>query len=120
MKKSSYYLFFCFSLIAVIFTACVKNAQSNPKGPNIIFILVDDFGYGDIGCYGQQKIKTPAIDQLAKEGMRFTQSYAGNAVCAPCRSTLMQGLHPGHARVRGNMYMDYSEALQEGDYTETM
>ena len=70
--------------------------------PNVIFILADDLGYGDLGCFGQKLIKTPNIDQLAKEGMRFTQSYAGATVCAPSRCTLMTGKHNGHAAIRGN------------------
>src|SRR5439155_6052083 len=70
--------------------------------PNIIFILADDLGYGDPGCYGQKKIKTPNIDRLAAEGMRFTQCYAGSSVCAPSRCCLLTGLHTGHARIRGN------------------
>ena len=69
---------------------------------NIIFIMADDMGCGDAGCYGQTKIQTPNIDQLANEGMRFTQCYAGSTVCAPSRSVLMTGLHVGHTRVRGN------------------
>lgn len=113
-------------ITAGMFIACSsksthqENGTVSPEKPNIIFILVDDLGYGDIGCFGQEKIQTPAIDRLAGEGMLFTESYAGNAVCAPCRSTLMQGLHPGHARVRGNGYKNYREALQEGDYTVAM
>src|SRR6185503_6249465 len=70
--------------------------------PNLVFILADDLGYGDLGCYGQKKIKTPNIDRLASEGMRFTQAYAGSTVCAPSRAALMTGLHMGHARIRGN------------------
>ncbi len=70
--------------------------------PNIIFIMADDLGYGDLGCYGQKEIQTPHIDQLAREGMRFTQCYAGSTVCAPTRCSLMTGLHTGHARIRGN------------------
>ncbi|MCP5523025.1 MAG: arylsulfatase [Verrucomicrobiales bacterium] len=70
--------------------------------PNIIFILADDLGYGDLGCYGQQRIKTPQIDRMAAEGMRFTQAYAGSTVCAPSRCVLMTGFHTGHARIRGN------------------
>lgn len=70
--------------------------------PNIIFILADDLGYGDLGCYGQKIIQTPQIDRLAAEGMRFTQFYAGSTVCAPSRSVLMTGQHLGHTRVRGN------------------
>ncbi|WP_419195174.1 arylsulfatase [Novipirellula herctigrandis] len=72
------------------------------RQPNIIFILADDLGYGDLGCYGQQRIKTPRLDQMAAEGMRFTDFYAGNTVCAPSRSVLMTGLHMGHTHVRGN------------------
>lgn len=70
--------------------------------PNIILIVADDLGYGDLGCYGQQKIHTPNIDRMAKAGMRFTQFYAGTAVCAPSRASLMTGLHTGHTAVRGN------------------
>ncbi|NRB46845.1 MAG: arylsulfatase [Saprospiraceae bacterium] len=88
----------------------VLSCQSAPKSdkkehtqpPNIIFIMADDLGYGDIGPYGQEKIKTPFLDQLAAEGMRFTQHYAGTAVCAPSRSVLMTGLHTGHTEIRGN------------------
>ena len=80
---------------------------SNPafaggKKPNIVFILADDMGYGDAGCFGGKHIQTPNIDRLAIEGMRFTQCYAGSTVCAPSRSVLMTGLHTGHTRVRGN------------------
>ena len=81
--------------------------------PNIIFILADDLGYGDLGCYGQKKIKTPNIDRLAEEGMRFTQCYAGSTVCAPSRCCLMTGVHTGHARIRGNARV----ALEPGDLT---
>ena len=70
--------------------------------PNIVFILADDLGYGDLGCYGQAQIATPNLDRLASEGMRFTQSYAGSTVCAPSRCCLMTGMHTGHARIRGN------------------
>lgn len=70
--------------------------------PNIIFILADDLGYGDLGCYGQQRIRTPALDRMAAEGLRFTNHYAGSTVCAPSRCTLMTGLHTGHCRIRGN------------------
>jgi len=76
--------------------------SANRRKPNIIFILADDLGYGDLGCYGQQKIHTPNIDKLADEGMRFTNCYAGSTVCAPSRSVLMTGQHTGHTRVRGN------------------
>ena len=72
------------------------------KKPNIIYILADDLGYGDVGCYGQRQIQTPNIDRLAAEGIRFTQHYAGSTVCAPSRACLMTGIHTGHVRIRGN------------------
>ena len=70
--------------------------------PNIVFIIVDDMGYQDLGCYGGTTIKTPNIDRMAVEGMRFTDAYSGATVCAPARSTLMTGYHLGHTSVRGN------------------
>lgn len=87
--------------------------------PNIIFILADDLGYGELGCYGQKTIQTPHLDRLAAEGMRFTQFYAGSTVCAPSRSVLMTGLHTGHTRVRGNAGPENSGAqlLRDGDTT---
>lgn len=72
------------------------------RKPNIIYIMADDLGYGDLGCYGQPRIKTPNIDRLATEGMRFTDHYAGSTVCAPSRCCLMTGLHTGHSYIRGN------------------
>ena len=75
---------------------------TGPKRPNVIFILSDDLGYGDLGCYGQTVIRTPRIDRMAREGIRFTQFYAGATVCAPSRCVLMTGLHTGHCHVRGN------------------
>jgi len=71
--------------------------------PNIVFIMADDLGYGDLGSYGQTQIQTPHLDNMAREGMRFTQFYAGSTVCAPSRSVLMTGQHTGHTPVRGNM-----------------
>src|SRR6266478_26775 len=73
-----------------------------PRKPSIILIVADDLGYGDLGCYGQTKIRTPHLDKLAAEGIRFTSFYAGSTVCAPSRCALMTGLHTGHALVRGN------------------
>jgi arylsulfatase A-like enzyme len=70
--------------------------------PNIVFFLADDLGYGDLSCYGQQKFKTPNVDRLASEGMKFTAHHAGNNVCAPSRCVLMSGKHPGHAFIRNN------------------
>src|ERR1041385_4120831 len=99
-------------------------AQVPPKRPNILFILADDLGYGDLGCYGQERIKTPNIDRLAAEGMRFTQCYAGSTVCAPSRACLMTGLHTGHARIRGNAAVPLqpedvtvAEVLKRAGYT---
>ena len=73
-----------------------------PRRPNIIYILADDLGYGDLGCYGQTRIKTPNLDQLAADGIRFTSCYAGSTVCAPSRAALMLGQHTGHVFLRGN------------------
>ncbi len=87
--------------------------------PNIILILADDLGYGELGSYGQKLIKTPVLDRMAAEGMRFTQFYAGNTVCAPSRSVLLTGLHTGHTRVRGNAGPQNTAAqtLMSGDVT---
>ena len=74
----------------------------NDKHPNIIYILADDLGYGELGCYGQEKIKTPNIDALAVAGMKFTQHYSGSPVCASSRCVLMTGKHTGHSYIRGN------------------
>jgi arylsulfatase A len=75
---------------------------ASAKQPNIIYILADDLGYGDLGCYGQEIIKTPNLDRMAAEGIRFTQHYSGSTVCAPSRSCLLEGKHTGHTYVRGN------------------
>lgn len=77
-------------------------AADGPVRPNIVLIVADDLGYGDLGCYGQKKINTPRLDQMAKEGLRFTQFYSGSPVCAPSRCVLMTGKHAGHAAVRDN------------------
>lgn len=94
--------------VLLIFTAITLSCQNKLEKvvatdkPNIIYILADDLGYGDLGCYGQQIIRTPNIDKLAKEGMLFTDHYAGSSVCAPSRAALMLGQHTGHNIVRGN------------------
>lgn len=90
-----------------------KHEDAPEAKPNIIFILADDLGYGDVGCYGQQMIKTPTVDRMAKEGVRFTDFYAGSTVCAPSRCCLMTGYHTGHARIRGNAEVP----LEPGDVT---
>jgi arylsulfatase A-like enzyme len=97
MKKTT-------ACIAMLFLFCLALPARSKKEklPNIVFILADDLGYGDLGSYGQQKIKTPNLDRLAKEGMRFTNFYAGSTVCAPSRASLMTGQHTGHAYIRGN------------------
>ena len=87
-------------LVFLLAVACVEAAE---RAPNIIFILADDLGYGEVGCYGQKLIATPNLDRMAREGMRFTQFYAGATVCGPSRCTLMTGRHNGHAQIRGNV-----------------
>ncbi|WP_372718321.1 arylsulfatase [Novipirellula sp.] len=95
-------------LFLIVFTTVVQLAGSDAHGadphdrPNIVFILADDLGYGELGCYGQQKIRTPNIDRLASQGMRFTQHYTGAPVCAPARCVLMTGQNLSHAQIRGN------------------
>ncbi|RCS53049.1 arylsulfatase [Bremerella cremea] len=95
-------------LLKSLFVACLSAlvspalAADGQRPPNIIFILADDLGYSELGSYGQEKIHTPNLDQLAKEGMRFTDFYCGNAVCAPSRCVLMTGKHGGHAYIRDN------------------
>ena len=87
--------------------------QAQAERPNIIYILADDLGWGDLGCYGQKTLRTPNLDRMAKEGIRFTRHYSGSTVCAPSRCVLMTGLHTGHARIRGNG----PGQLQPGDLT---
>jgi arylsulfatase A-like enzyme len=80
----------------------LTTAFAAEEKPNIVFIIADDLGWGELGCYGQEKIRTPNIDRLAAQGMRFTRHYSGAPVCAPSRAVLMTGLHLGHAEIRGN------------------
>ncbi|MEZ0268430.1 MAG: arylsulfatase [Phycisphaerae bacterium] len=89
-------------LLAVLAIGAVGVSAADARRPNVIFILADDLGYGDVGCYGQKKIKTPHIDRLAAEGMRFTQFYSGSPVCASSRCALLTGRHMGHAYIRDN------------------
>lgn len=90
------------SLLGLAASRSEDKPAASPRQPNIVFILADDLGYGDLGCYGQKVTKTPVLDKLAAEGMRFTQHYSGSPVCGPSRCVLMTGKHPGHAFVRDN------------------
>ncbi len=119
-------------LFAVALQGCTNlksgtSATTVGQRPNIIFILADDLGYGDVGCYGQKDIATPNIDALASQGMRFTQAYAGATVCAPSRCSLMTGLHGGHAFIRGNALVPLrpedrtvAEVLKDAGYTTAL
>ena len=95
------------------------SATGGPLRPNLIWVMADDLGYGELGCYGQKVIQTPHLDRMAREGMKFTQFYAGATVCAPSRSVLMTGQHHGHTRVRGNAGKANppAQALRAGDIT---
>lgn len=90
------------SLLCASFLCAVSPAHADAHKPNIVLIVADDLGYAELGCFGQKRIRTPHLDRLAKQGMRLTQHYSGNAVCAPSRCVLMTGKHPGHAFVRSN------------------
>jgi arylsulfatase A-like enzyme len=110
--------FLCLLSLVLPAVALGQSPQPKPK-PNLIWIMADDLGYADLGCYGQKVIRTPNLDRMAAEGMRFTHFYAGATVCAPSRSVLMTGLHHGHTRVRGNAGQTNpaAQALKEGDVT---
>ena len=102
-------------IIALIFFSfCISQIGFAQQKPNIIYIYADDLGYGELGCYGQQKIKTPNLDQIAKEGIRFTQHYTSAPVCAPARCMLMTGKHSGHSYIRGNYELGEFGDDQEG------
>lgn len=100
--KSPYMIGGAVAAIASAGVTAAVPTQQQPKLPNIIYIMCDDMGYGDLGCYGQPYISTPNIDSLARQGIRFTQAYAGSPVSAPSRASLMTGQHSGHCEVRGN------------------
>jgi len=131
------------TLATILVTSSITglNAANDTAKPNVILIMADDLGYGDLGSYGQKQIKTPHLDKLAQEGMRFTNFYSGAPVCAPSRSVLMTGLHTGHTRVRGNFSkvsktrglgggmgrvflkkedMTFTQELQQAGYTTAM
>ncbi|HJM57756.1 MAG: N-acetylgalactosamine-6-sulfatase [Planctomycetes bacterium] len=108
-----------------LFASCqsLTSEAANQRPPNIVFVVADDLGYGDLGCYGQVEIKTPVLDQMAAEGARFTDFYAGCTVCAPSRSVLMTGKHMGRTYIRGNggkplpaEELTVAELLQEAGY----
>jgi arylsulfatase A-like enzyme len=106
-------LIFCAALVVDAGTVAAADR------PNLIWVMADDLGYGELGCYGQKVIQTPHLDQMAREGLRFTQFYAGATVCAPSRSVLMTGQHHGHTRVRGNAgpANPQAQALRADDVT---
>ncbi len=105
MQMSKWIKIVCLIVTAgsLLMGSCTSNQKGQKKiKPNIIFILADDLGYGDLGCYGQELIETPHIDALASGGIKFTQHYSGSPVCAPSRCVLLTGMHSGHAYIRGN------------------
>ncbi|WDE96113.1 sulfatase-like hydrolase/transferase [Lentisphaera profundi] len=113
-------------ILSLIFFALVLNATEKP---NIIYILADDLGYGDLGCYGQKVIQTPHLDKMAANGLRFTQHYSGSTVCGPSRSCLLEGKHSGNTYVRGNGHLQmrpdpndliFPKALQKAGYHTAM
>lgn len=131
-KRSFVRRMFCtkVALLCTLLPGVVTNVTAQSEKPNIVLIVADDLGYGDIEPYGQQKIKTPYLSQLAKEGRKFTQFYAGTSVCAPSRSALITGMHTGHTYIRGNKEIEpegqypipdsaytLAEALQQAGYS---
>ena len=110
MKAFKKYYF----LLMLFFSAAAFSQQTKERLPNIIYIYADDLGYAELGSYGQQKIKTPNLDRMAKEGMKFTQHYAPAPVCAPSRCMLMTGKHGGHSYIRGNYELGGFEDSTEG------
>lgn len=123
---SKHFYLSLFSIFILLLSSCATQTKKDLK-PNIIYILSDDLGYGDLGCYSQKIIQTPEIDKMASEGIRFTDHYSGSTVCAPSRCTLMTGLHTGHARVRGNARVPLkpedvtvAELLKSAGYTTAL
>jgi len=103
--------------VSLPFEPAGEEARATDNRPNVVLVVADDLGYGAIGSYGQKKIKTPVLDRMAREGLRFTQAYAGAAVCAPARCSLYTGLHTGHSQVRQNPRAGLPGALRDGDTT---
>lgn len=116
MPKSGFAAILCMAMLVGL--QAIAQDQL-PIRPNLIWIMADDLGYGDLGCYGQRVISTPHLDRMAREGLRFTQFYAGATVCAPSRSVLMTGQHQGRTRVRGNAGAENPQAqtLRPDDIT---
>ena len=104
-------------LLLTLLASPAETTSPAPDAPNIVYILADDLGYGELGCYGQEKIRTPNLDRLCAEGMRFTRHYSGSPVCAPSRCVLLTGMHTGHAIVRNNWENGgWGEKEPEGQY----
>jgi arylsulfatase A len=101
-RPANHLPFLTLCILVLLGAASVAQAAQQQRAPNIVLIMADDLGYRELGCYGQKWIQTPHIDRIAREGIRFTQHYAGNAVCAPSRCSLMTGKHSGHAYIRNN------------------
>ncbi|MBT8038121.1 MAG: arylsulfatase [Verrucomicrobiae bacterium] len=115
--------------LPILLTLLIALTGHAAQKPNIIYILADDLGYGDLGCYGQKVIQTPRLDQMAAEGLRFTQHYSGSTVCGPSRSCMLTGKHTGHSYVRGNGHLQmrldphdeiFPKALQQAGYHTAM
>jgi len=106
-----------FLMTVVVISGCMNKKSDKP---NIILFMADDLGYGEVGCYGQEKINTPNVDRLAAEGIRFTQFYSGSPVCAPSRCVLLTGKHSGHAFIRNNQEVKPEGQLPIPDSEITM
>jgi len=120
MKFKIRLFFLKFLIVCFLFVnSCKISEQSVEQPPNVIFIMADDLGYGDLGCYGQTGFSTPNIDKLAEEGILFTQHYSGSTVCAPSRSSLLTGMHTGHTYIRGNkeVFPEGQHALPDSIFT---
>ena len=102
MKALIYSLICLMPLLLGTSSSRPEQGQQPPRRPNILLIVADDLGYGELGAYGQTFVETPHIDALARDGLRFTQFYSGSAVCAPARSVLLTGQHSGRTHIRGN------------------
>lgn len=117
MKKRRDFLKLATTGAALAMSKPLWSDSHSKRKPNIIFIMADDLGYADLGCYGQKEIQTPNADRMAKEGIRFTDCYAGSTVCAPTRSVLMTGQHTGHTTIRHNKSQGKRIPLREEDVT---